>query len=119
MPYPDLFPTPPSQSALTQLASPLARPRPSGKLGSSLPVVTKTGRSFALAFGSVRLEHIVNTGNADLDGVFVVKAKIEDGGEVGLGMGESEEEGGRWLAKAFVPAWVTRRLEEEEAKKAR
>ncbi|KAL8293594.1 hypothetical protein RQP46_000295 [Phenoliferia psychrophenolica] len=119
MPYPDLFPLPPSRSTLTPLTSTVARPRPAGKIGSSLPLVTKTGRSFALAFGSVKLEHFVDTAQVDSDAVFVVKAKIEDGGEVGMGMGESDEEGGRWLAKAFVPEWVTRRLEEEEAKKSR
>ncbi|KAI5476327.1 aminomethyltransferase [Pseudohyphozyma bogoriensis] len=115
-PYPDLFPLPPPHSSLTPLYSSLARPRPSGKIGSSLPLINRAGSSSTLAFGSVRLEHIGDAEN-DMEGVFVVKVEVEEGGEVGDGKGESEEEGGRWLAKAFVPEWVGRKLQElEEAK---
>ncbi|CEQ40910.1 SPOSA6832_02582, partial [Sporobolomyces salmonicolor] len=117
VPYPGLFPLPPPGSSLTLLASSASRPRPSGKLGSSLPLVSPTGISTtALAFGSVRIDHL-GTGEKETDGVFVVKAPVVDGGEVGDGAGESEEEGGRWLAKAFMPEWVELKLEEEQVSK--
>ncbi|GAA6028340.1 hypothetical protein JCM8097_006985 [Rhodosporidiobolus ruineniae] len=126
VPYPSLFPLPPSGSSLTLLHASSPRARPSGKLGSSLPLVSPTGLgTTALAFGSVRVEHIGDgTGDAEKEGVFVVKAAVvaEDGKvgaegreapELGDGAGESDEEGGRWLAKAFMPEWLEFKLEEE------
>lgn len=45
--------------------------------------------------------------------MFVVKPPKSEDGEVGHGEGESEEEGGRWLAKAFGSEWLEQKLEEE------
>lgn len=81
-------------------------------------MVTRAGSSSALAFGSVRLEHLVGG-----DGVFVVKPPPpgEDGveleGEAGMGM-DGEEDGGRWLAKAFMTEWVADKLNEDAQRKA-
>lgn len=132
-PYPSLFPLPPPGSSLTLLrAGTSRRPRASGKLGSSLALISPSGnlQTLALAYGSVRTDHL-GEGTDEFDGVFTVKADISDeavvqgsaipgadgaGGrpvEAGDGAGESEEEGGRWLAKAFMPAWLEFKLEEE------
>lgn len=107
-PFPTLFPLPTSQSSLTPLTSTSTRPRPSGKIGSSLPLVSRSGSSTALAFASVRLEHIDESGGG---GVLVVNPLLVEGEEGENGF-ESGEEGGRWLGKAFVPDWVRERLEE-------
>ncbi|GAA5975763.1 hypothetical protein JCM11641_005866 [Rhodosporidiobolus odoratus] len=125
VPYPNLFPLPPPGSTLTLLNSSSSRPRASGKLGSSLPLVSPSGVStLALAFGSVRVDHLGEGNGAD-DGVFVVKVSVEDGKvgegkeapEVGDGAGEAGEDGGRWLAKAFMPEWLAWKLEEEQLSK--
>lgn len=50
--------------------------------------------------------------------MFIVKVPISEGVEVGHGAGESEEEGGRWLAKAFIPEWIKEKIREEDARKA-
>lgn len=127
IPYPSLFPTPPPGSTLTLLsASSSPRARPSGKLGSSLPLVSQSGlQTITLAYGSVRTDQ-VGDGADPNEGVFVVKAPVSetatvgsegeaksDAVELGDGAGESQEEGGRWLAKAFLPAWLEFKLEEE------
>lgn len=118
IPYPSLYPVPPPGSTLTLLHSTSSRPRPSGKLGSSLPLLSQSGLStITLAFGSVRLEHLEPQGEGEeaerFKGVFVVKPpKVEDG-EVGNGEGESEEMGGRWLARGFGSEWLSGKLEEE------
>lgn len=84
--------------------------------------------TLTLAFGSVRLKHVppflLAEGEGERDefeGVFVVKPpKIEaEVGEVGDGRGESEEVGGRWLAKAFRSEWLEGKLREEEEGKGR
>lgn len=97
-------------------------------------------QTFALAYGSVRTDHL-GKGEDEFDGVFTIKADVSDeavvqgqtasGGEksaasapgtgagadkpveLGDGAGESDEEGGRWLAKAFMPAWLEFKLDEE------
>ncbi|BGP02308.1 Glycine cleavage T-protein [Rhodotorula toruloides ATCC 204091] len=127
VPYPSLFPTPPPGSTLTLLsASSSPRARPSGKLGSSLPLVSQSGvQTITLAYGSVRTDQ-VGDGADPNEGVFVVKAPVSETAtvgsegeakseavELGDGAGESQEEGGRWLAKAFLPAWLEFKLEEE------
>ncbi|GAA5863274.1 hypothetical protein JCM3774_000839 [Rhodotorula dairenensis] len=137
IPYPSLFPLPPPGSSLTLLRASATsrRPRASGKLGSSLALLSPSSGSlqtFALAYGSVRTDHL-GEGTDEFDGVFTVKADISDeavvvaagggGGttanaaeqpiELGDGAGESDEAGGRWLAKAFMPAWLEFKLEEE------
>ncbi|GAA5983346.1 hypothetical protein JCM10908_000249 [Rhodotorula pacifica] len=130
IPYPSLFPLPPPGSSLTLLrAASSRRPRASGKLGSSLALISLSGnlQTVALAYGSVRTDHL-GEGTDEFDGVFTVKAEISDeavlasaGGEstngepveLGNGAGESDEAGGRWLAKAFMPAWLEFKLEEE------
>ncbi|KAK4054586.1 ccr4 associated factor [Microbotryomycetes sp. JL201] len=116
VPYPDLFPLPPPGSTLTLLNSPAGRPRPSGKLGSSLPVLARAGLStITLGFGSVRTDHV--GGPEAHDSVFVVKPPVVEGAEVGNGAGESDEEGGRWLAKAFRSEWLDAKLAEESERK--
>ncbi|KAM0791228.1 hypothetical protein ACM66B_005709 [Microbotryomycetes sp. NB124-2] len=116
VPYPDLFPLPPPGSTLTLLNSPAGRPRPSGKLGSSLPVLARSGLStITLGFGSVRTDHV--GGSEEQDSVFIVKPPAVEGGEIGHGAGESEEEGGRWLAKAFRSEWLNQKLAEESERK--
>ncbi|KAM0752660.1 Aminomethyltransferase folate-binding domain-containing protein [Meredithblackwellia eburnea MCA 4105] len=126
-PYPNLFPTPSAQSTLTPLLSSVARPRPSGKIGSTLPCITPFGQSLTLGFGSVRLEHVAQNGeDEEIDeriGVFVVnppkvdkEVEMEDEGLKESGEGELEE-GGRWLAKAFVPEWVGERLRDAEERR--
>ncbi|GAA5843400.1 hypothetical protein JCM11251_002469 [Rhodosporidiobolus azoricus] len=125
-PYPSLFPLPPPGSTLTPLKSASSpRARASGKLGTSLPLLSlSTGSTSALAYGSVRLDHL--EGEGEMDGVFVVKAPVQEEGKVGEGMdapevgdgaGESGEEGGRWFAKGFMPEWLQFRLEEEAISK--
>ncbi|ORY81734.1 hypothetical protein BCR35DRAFT_303859, partial [Leucosporidium creatinivorum] len=119
VPYPSLFPLPPPGSSLTLLHSTSSRPRPSGKLGSSLPLLSHSGLStITLGFASVRLEHLEAQGEGpeadELKGVFVVKPPKNEDGEVGHGEGESEEMGGRWLARAFRSEWLEGKLEEEE-----
>ncbi|TNY24759.1 glycine cleavage T-protein [Rhodotorula diobovata] len=149
-PYPSLFPLPPPSSTLTLLRSlPSASssgrapraPRPSGKLGTSLCALTPGGGTLALAYGSVRLDHLAadEGGDGDGDGVFVVRAPVGDEGAVGAGggagetlegqgakervvergdgAGESDEEGGRWLAKGFRTEWLEWKLEEEALSK--
>ncbi|BGP16547.1 hypothetical protein JCM10213_000541 [Rhodosporidiobolus nylandii] len=128
IPYPSLFPLPPPGSSLTLIKSSSSRPRPSGKLGSALSLVSPSGiLTLSLAYGSVRVEHL-GEGTDEFDGVFVVKAPVEDGKvgggtagreapEIGDGAGESSEEGGRWLAKAFMPDWLAWKLEEEALSK--
>ncbi|GAA5854255.1 hypothetical protein JCM8547_001753 [Rhodosporidiobolus lusitaniae] len=125
-PYPNLFPLPPPGSSLTLLSSSSPRARPSGKLGSSLSLLSPNGVStLSLAYGSVKLEHL-GEGTKEDDGVFVVKAPVGEEGKLGEGReapeqgdgaGENQEEGGRWLAKAFMPDWLAFKLEEEEIRK--
>ncbi|GAA5910555.1 hypothetical protein JCM6882_008556 [Rhodosporidiobolus microsporus] len=126
LPYPSLFPLPPPGSTLTPLKSSSSpRARASGKLGTSLPLISPSGVSTcALAYGSVRLDHL--EGEGEFDGVFVVKAPVQEEGkvgegkeapEVGDGAGESQEEGGRWFAKGFMPEWLSWKLEEEAVSK--
>lgn len=72
----------------------------------------------------------VGDGTDPNEGVFIVKAPVSENAtvgsdgeaaaekkseavELGEGAGESQEEGGRWLAKAFLPAWLEFKLEEE------
>ena len=141
MPYPSLFPLPPPSSTLTLLpsanpstssstASPRARaPRPSGRLGTSLCAATPGGATLALAFGSVRLDHLSADEGGQGDGVFVVRAPVSNEGVVGAGgegegvqergdgAGESGDEGGRWLAKGFRTEWLEWKLEEEAVAK--
>ncbi|GAA6001525.1 hypothetical protein JCM10207_006708 [Rhodosporidiobolus poonsookiae] len=124
-PYPNLFPLPPPDSSLTLLHTTSKRPRASGRLGSSLSLLSSSGSTTALAFGSVRVDNLGDGSNAQ-DGVFVVQAPVKEEGkvgegrdapEVGDGAGESSEDGGRWLAKAFMPEWLSWKLEEEELSK--
>ncbi|GAA5893660.1 hypothetical protein JCM8208_000852 [Rhodotorula glutinis] len=169
VPYPSLFPLPPPSSTLTLLpstsssSSPTSTstspspspsssssptrtraraPRPSGRLGTSLCAATPGGATLALAFGSVRLDHLsVDEGGeaeGEGGGVFVVQAPVSgegvvgagaaeggDGGggkeegvlERGDGAGEAQDEGGRWLAKGFRTEWLEFRLEEEAVAK--
>ncbi|GAA5962511.1 hypothetical protein JCM8115_002104 [Rhodotorula mucilaginosa] len=129
IPYPSLFPLPPPGSSLTLLrAGTSRRPRASGKLGSSLALISPSShlQTMALAYGSVRTDHL-GEGTDEFDGVFTVKADVSDEAvvagsaaavsepplELGDGAGESDEAGGRWLAKAFMPAWLEFKLEEE------
>ncbi|GAA6052906.1 hypothetical protein JCM3770_004402 [Rhodotorula araucariae] len=136
-PFPSLFPLPPPSSTLTLLHTSSARPRASGKLGTSLCAATAAGQTVALAFGSVRLDHLDPAegggggGGGDGDGVFVVKAPVDkegavggaaEGGKEGVtergdGAGESDEEGARWLAKGFKTEWLEWKLEEEAVTK--
>lgn len=81
-----------------------------------MPVVTRTGASIALGIGSVRLEHIGAPEDSKA-GVFVVKPPVVEGGEVGDGAGESDEEGARWLAKAFLSDWLMEEIMKDEAQK--
>lgn len=99
-------------STLTPLKSSSARPRPSGKLGSSISVLTPEGESITLAYGSVRLEHI---GTGPDEGIFVVKAAVQEAGEDEvMEVTKDVEVGGvRWLAKAFVPIWVQEKIDAE------
>ncbi|KAK4051074.1 ccr4 associated factor [Microbotryomycetes sp. JL221] len=118
VPYPDLFPLPPPGSTLTLVNSAAGRPRPSGKLGSTLPVLARSGlATITLGFGSVRTDHV--GGREEMDSVFLVKPPVVEGGEVGHGQGESDEEGGRWLAKAFKSDWLERKLAQEAEYKQR
>ncbi|BGP40413.1 ccr4 associated factor [Rhodotorula kratochvilovae] len=128
-PYPSLFPLPPPSSTLILLHTSSSRPRASGKLGTSLCAATAAGQTVALAYGSVRLDHLSSSEGGDGDGVFVVKAPVDKEGTVGAaegkegvlergeGAGESGEEGGRWLAKGFKPEWLEWKLEEEAVSK--
>ncbi|GAA6001424.1 Iba57p [Rhodotorula paludigena] len=135
VPYPSLFPLPPPGSTLTLLNTTSSRPRASGKLGTSLCAVSSlTGQTLALAYGSVRLDHLDDGEGSSADGVFVVKAPVSEDAAVesreegkrpragrakdevverGDGAGESDEEGGRWLAKGFKTEWLEFKLEEE------
>ncbi|GAA5833892.1 hypothetical protein JCM9279_001652 [Rhodotorula babjevae] len=141
VPYPALFPLPPPGSTLTLLASSPSSST-SSRLGTSLCAATPSGATLALAFASVRLDHLSGdeggAGEGEGEGVFVVRAPVSGEGVVGAvgegegaqgvaeegavlergdGAGESEDEGGRWLAKGFRTEWLEWKLEEEAVAK--
>ncbi|GAA5894116.1 Iba57p [Sporobolomyces salmoneus] len=122
IPSPKLYPTPPPGSSLIPLTSAPSKraPRPAGKLGSTLPLISpQTGSTLTIGFGSIKLDA--------LDQVFKVvpPTKAEEGegagaGEKGEVLRESEEgegEDGGWLAKGFLNEWTEFRLEELEISK--
>ncbi|GAA5943745.1 hypothetical protein JCM3775_000940 [Rhodotorula graminis] len=133
---------PSSSPSSSSRAKPRA-PRPSGRLGTSLCAASSGSgaTTLALGFASVRLDHLSadEGGSApEGEGVFVVRAPVsgegvvgggaagagegegEGGGgpqECGDGAGESDEVGGRWLAKGFRTEWLEFKLEEEAVAK--
>lgn len=128
IPSPNLYPTPPPGSILTPLSpSPSATPpplistrkprapRPAGKLGSTLPLISPSGSTSTIGFGSLKID--------SLDQIFSVTPPppptVKEGG-VGEALDEREEgegEDGKWFAKGFMNEWVEFRLEEEEISK--
>ncbi|SCV71883.1 BQ2448_4577 [Microbotryum intermedium] len=118
-PYPELFPLPPPGSSLTppSVIGTKAASRHTGRLHSNLPIVTSSGSSFALGLATIRLDKV--SPDAQDGGVFVVKAELGEGEEQGWGAGESEMEGERWFAKAFLQegGWLSRALKEERERK--
>ncbi|GAA5880256.1 hypothetical protein JCM16303_003869 [Sporobolomyces ruberrimus] len=131
IPSPNLYPTPPPGSILTPLSpSPSATPppitstrkprapRPAGKLGSTLPLISPSGSTSTIGFGSLKID--------SLDQIFSVTpppppppptAKEGGVGEAFEEREEGEGEDGKWLAKGFMNEWVEFRLEEEEISK--
>ncbi|SGY23447.1 BQ5605_C019g08939 [Microbotryum silenes-dioicae] len=118
-PYPELFPLPPPGSSLTppSVIGTKAAPRHTGRLHSTLPIVTSSGSSFALGLATIRMDKL--SPDAQNGGVFVVKAELKEGEEQGWGAGESEMEGERWFAKAFLEegGWLSRGLRKERERK--
>ncbi|GAA5838985.1 hypothetical protein JCM5353_006830 [Sporobolomyces roseus] len=114
IPSPSLYPTPQPGSILTPLppssSTPSRRaPRPAGKLGLSLPLISPSGSTSTIAFASVKIDA--------LDQTFVVSPPSKKEGD-GVGeLQEGEMEEGRWFAKAWMNEWVEFRLEEEEIAK--
>lgn len=80
-----------------------------------MPAITQLGAAAPIAFASVRLDYLRLFDDMDDDpftGVFAVGAP--EGSPSGQATVDGDDfEGGRWLAKAFVPDWVLHKLQLE------